>query len=154
MYTRAWTNAVLGTNPANTIDTLLANIREDVNERLTDLLSIASFTADPLVATALKLNRTANAKILGGTANTSIRNAADTQDNVLIDNAGNMTVKGSITLGATSALTGLVNVSYGGGSIGLNIADSTLAYWIVSVGAVDSGGVGYRLLRVGNAFTP
>src|SRR5687767_4220850 len=113
-YTRAWSDAVLGTNPANTIDTLLANIRQDVNERITDLLTITSFTADPLVANALKLNRAANTKILGGTTNLSIRNAIDTLDNLLIDNAtGNLTVRGSIT-GTTITGTTITGTGFSG----------------------------------------
>jgi hypothetical protein len=198
MYTRAWTDTVLGTNPANTIDTLLANIRQDVNERLTDLFGISSFTADPLVATSIKLNRTANAKILGGTTNFSIRNSADTLDNLLIDDAtGNLTIRGSISgaLNASSLTTGTVpnsvfpatlpaisganltnlnasnlssgtipntrlplDVSFrgisidvsGGGSLEFGVGGTG---YIVSTGAIDSGGTGFKLLRVVNAVT-
>jgi hypothetical protein len=113
-YTRAWTDAVLGTNPANTIDTLLANIRQDVNERLTDLFGIVSFTADPLVAASLKLNRVANSKILGGTINTVFRDSADTVNNFSVDNDGNISARGVIS-GVGSGLTSLnaSNISSG-----------------------------------------
>jgi hypothetical protein len=139
-YTRAWTNAVLGSNPANTIDTLLANIREDINERLTDLLTITSFTADPLVANGLKLNRAAATKILGGTTNLSIRNAADSADNILIDNAtGNTVVRG--TLAATGGLTGS-----GAGLTALNatnITSGTLSDVRIQTNPTFRGGVSF-----------
>lgn len=155
MYTRAWTNAVLGSNPANTIDTLLADIREDINERLTDILGIASFTADPLVLTTLRLNRTANPKILGGTASLAIRNAADTLNNVLIDDTfGNVTIRGALNLSGINTTTVNISTYAGASGTGLSIADSISGGWVVSVGPVDSAGAGYRALRVGNAFTP
>lgn len=149
MYTRAWTDVVLGSNPAKNIDDLMGNLRQDVNERLTDILGITSFTADPLVLTSLKLNRTANAKILGGTTNFSIRNSADTQDNMLINDAtGNVTFRSTVT---AVVFTGSHTVPYG---YTLTLVDSGGNGYVVLVGPVDSGGSGYRLLRIGNGWLP
>jgi hypothetical protein len=146
MYTRVWTDAVLGSNPANTIDTLLANIRGDLNERLTDLFTISSFTADPLVATAIKLNRTVDSKILGGTTSFAIRDAADTFNCLYVDTVGgNVSVRAGLSVG-----NGL-SVLFGGH---IQLQDNTLASYNVLAGDPDSGGVGYRLLRVANAFNP
>lgn len=54
-YTRPWTVSQTGTVPANTIDTLFANLRLDLQERLIAL--IVNLAADPVVLTDIVLGK-------------------------------------------------------------------------------------------------
>lgn len=140
-YSRAWDETRPAGNivAANTLDTEIQYVRTDVSERMVDLFTMANFTADPIVAVALKLNRTTVSKILGGTTSLSWRNAADNADNLIITDAGAATFRN--TVNATTfvgALTG--NASGSSGSTTGNAATATALQTARTIGGTSFDG--------------
>lgn len=126
-YAAVWDEAApVGTAAASDIDLFIRNAKRDVRERIVDVLDVVDFTVDPIVPRALKLNRTANAKILGGTVSLSLRNAADTFDNILITDAGAVTLRSSLAL--SGAITGATTIAASGAvTVGGTLAVSDAA---------------------------
>lgn len=105
-YTRVWDSATpAGTARANTVATQLRNIRVDLEERLISVFGLSNFTDDPIRVTTLNMGITGTAKILGGTTGWSVRNNANTADNLKTDDSGNVTVRGNLTISGTAGAT-------------------------------------------------
>lgn len=96
-YTRTWNEATPpDTAAANTIAQLIRNKSIDMRERLNSVLGITDFTIDPLKGQRLDLGGVATSKIVPGATSLSLRNAADNADNLLIADAGDVTVRGKL----------------------------------------------------------
>jgi hypothetical protein len=93
-YLRPW-NASLpsGTEQSNTLATLIRYKCFDIEERLKTLFGITDFTADPLQGLTLNLKGAAACKLLPGATSFSVRNNADSADNLLVEDAGDVTIR-------------------------------------------------------------
>jgi hypothetical protein len=107
------------------MDDSIRELKGDIEDRLKDIFGIADFTLDPIVPTQVALNRTGTAKILGGTAALSLRNAADSADNILITDAGVVTLRNTLN-GVGAAFSGAVSAaSVSGDGAGLTNLDAS-----------------------------
>lgn len=90
-----------------------------------------TFSGDLTIASAFRLLfGAAVAKIVGGATSLSLRNNADTQDNVLITDAGAVTVRNGLTVTAGGATVTAGGLTVSAGSVALpaaSIADAALS---------------------------
>lgn len=98
-YSIAWNEAFpAGSNAANQLALFIQQKQVAVRERLDDIFGTTSaplsiVNADPYLPALLKLGGAANSKIIPGATSLSLRNAADTEDNLYVDNDGNVKVR-------------------------------------------------------------
>lgn len=96
---------------ANTLDTIVQDLKISVRERMQGLGATNWATDDPLKFSNLILGGS-TPKIYGGATSILFRDAADANTNVTITNAGNVTVRGLLTasggLSVAGQLTSLV----------------------------------------------
>lgn len=122
-YTNVWDNsAPLGSQAANLIDDDFRALKVDIGERLTSIFGIGTLNAlDPVAPLFLKLTGAAASKIIPGATSLSLRNNADSADNLIITDAGVVTLRNLLTL------TGAQGTKFSGFDAGL-YADATLIY--------------------------
>lgn len=156
-YTHTWNSTTpLGSAAAADLDANIRDLKLDIEERLDDLLGIASFTADPLVATLLRLNRQALTKILIGSTSTTVRDSADSIDLATFKTTGvdfplqfgpNATISGGL-VGTT--LTFNFNQGLSQGYVGLNVNANIVLQnlqdgKVARVGIINDGTAGRTL---------
>src|ERR1700679_3096955 len=97
-YSVVWNSSdPVGSDPANQIATYIQlGTKTALEERLDDLFGIADFTADPLVPTSIPFNRTAHPTILGGTTDFAFMDQTNTDQNVVITDAGGVTARAGL----------------------------------------------------------
>lgn len=96
-YTVAWNESYpSNANAANIIGTYITQTKTMVRERLDDIFGTSGGTsietADPYLPILLKLSGSATSRIIPGATSFAVRNNANSRDNLLISDAGNVTV--------------------------------------------------------------
>lgn len=130
-YTVAWNEAIpAGTSAAALIWQFIQNDKIAVRERIDSIFGTSGATsldtADPYLPLLIKLSGSATSKIIPGATSLSLRNAADSADNLLIADAGTATIRGrasSTRVTVTTAATTVVDLN-GGNSFFLNLTAS------------------------------
>ena len=97
-YTINWNEAFpAGTNAANQLHLYIQQVKTMVRERVDDVFGTSGVTsiqnADPYLPLLIKLSGSPTSKIIPGTTSLSVRNAADTEDNLLVTDDGSVSVK-------------------------------------------------------------
>lgn len=104
-YAVAWNNAIpTAANAANLIWQYIQNTKIASQERLDDIFGTSAATgietADPYRPIKFKLSGNANTMIVPGSATFAIRNAADTENSLLIDTVNDdVTLRRNLELG-------------------------------------------------------
>lgn len=133
-YTNVWDNtAPLGSQAANLIDDDFRAFKLDIGERLTSIFGIGTLNAlDPVAPLLLRLTGAVASRIIPGATSLSLRNNADSADNLLIVDNGNITTRGGAGIGNSNyalqvvASQGqLILQSTGGGSVGWTLSANT-----------------------------
>jgi hypothetical protein len=137
-YTVAWNEAFpAGTNAASLIWEYIQDDKTAVRERIDSIFGTSgstSFTANvfPYKPISLNLAGGPTSRIIPGATSLSLRNAADDADNVLITDAGSVTIRGGASAArrvATVAATTSIDLSTGNSfylELGVSITTLTL----------------------------
>jgi hypothetical protein len=152
-YTNVWSKlAPLGSQAANLIDDDFRNLKLDISERFTTIFGTADLDGqDPVVATKLDFFNTASPKIKGGTVDLHFRNNADTNDNIVITDAGLVTLRNSLEMTIGGALIYIKLSSNGGSGVDWRIESRTDGKLVLrSV----TGGADALVLNSGTLITP
>lgn len=135
-YTRAWDEARPQGNviQANTLDSEIQYIRQDIRERLSDIFGLTAleFAADPFLAKSVVLKGSATSKIIPGATSLSLRNNADSADNLIIIDAGVATFRNTV-----NAPTFVGNLT-GNASTASNVAANALTGNTLAAGVTAS----------------
>lgn len=112
-YTIAWNESVpAGTAPANQIWLYIQQKQIATRERLDDIFGTSGATgiqtADPYRPVVLKLSGAAAAKIIPGATSFAVRDSTDAQNNLIILENGNSTIRGTL---AVSKAAGAARIS-------------------------------------------
>jgi hypothetical protein len=144
-YSNAWDpTRPSGAVAANQIDTEIQAVRLDLQERLKTLFGITTFTADPLQGVALNMKGASASKIIAGSTSLSLRNNADSADNLLISDAGAVTARAYLS---TPSIVGSSSVAVGAG-VGVTANLHAFARGPVFVHSFTGVALGYCMLMV------
>lgn len=135
-YTRVWDNSAPNgaVVDAADIDTVFQQLRVDIVERMNDLIGDVTFgTADPVRFTKIRFSSAVSTLVPGATS-FSLRNNADSADNVLITDAGIVTLRN--TLAVTTGQTRNVPFSVGNvnSNTSLNLNNSCIQHLTLTGG--------------------
>jgi hypothetical protein len=105
-----------GTAPANTVATELRNLEKAIRERLESAFGITNWATqtDPIEINSLRFD--ASGKIIGGSVSVAVRNNADTENNLLVEDDGDVTVRKDLAVNGkilTVTFTGDVTIESG-----------------------------------------
>lgn len=128
-YSVAWNeSSPLGSDPASSIDTYIQQDKIAVRERIDDIFGTSGATglatADPYRPITFKLSGAADTFIIPGSASISIRNNADSADNLKVFNNGTITLRNTLTIssGGITLTAGNATLTLGD----LNITDGNI----------------------------
>lgn len=113
-FTITWNESYpSGSDLLSGVDTYIQQDKIAVRERLESLLGISDFaTRYPMTADSLKMNGTADSKVIGGTASWSVRDSADSANNLKVTDVGGVIVRNGFNVAAgTSTFNGKLEVS-------------------------------------------
>ena len=99
-FTRTWDEtSPPGSSDADLIDDFIRNNKTDLRERIAALfrMDLLQFTADPIEPQGIDWSAVATVVSLGPTTSQSWRNNADSADNMLLDDLGNLTLRKDIS---------------------------------------------------------
>ena len=149
-YSSVWDNtAPLDSSAASLIGTDIRTDKIAVAERMNDILGITDFTtqAQPILGKTINLSHDTTSFIIPGTISLSLRNNLNSFDNILIADAGQVTLRNTLTIsaggqfitGGLTVITGGILISAGGMGItlgGLTISGGSLT--ISNTGATST----------------
>ena len=89
-----------GSAQASTVATELRNLEKAFSERLANVLGVneADLNTDPIVGALLRLAAAGTTKIIGGTVGLALRNNADSANNILVEDDGDVTIRKDLSL--------------------------------------------------------
>lgn len=110
-YTRTWDEtAPAGSSDADLIDDFIRNYKTDVRERIAALfgMDLTQFSADPIEPQGLDWSLVSALKFVGPSTSTTWRNNANSADNMMLDDLGNLSIRKDIKVvgGMTQAIDG------------------------------------------------
>lgn len=110
-FLRTWDETgPVGSEDADLIDDEIRNFKTDIRERLCVAfgMSEAQFKADPFIVQSFDFRGVVHGILYGGSTDTKVRNNANSADNLILSDAGNLTILGDISAagGMTQVIEG------------------------------------------------
>lgn len=100
-YTRTWDETTpAGSSDADLLDDFMRNYKTDIRERVAALfgMNLTQFSADPIQPQGLNWSLVSALKVIGPSTSSTWRNNANSADNMVLDDAGNLTLRADISV--------------------------------------------------------
>lgn len=132
-YTIAWNEAFpAGTNAANQLALYIQQKQIAVRERLDDIFGTSGptsiTTADPYLPALLKLSGSVTSRIIPGTTSFSVRNNANSQDNLLVEDDGDVIVFKDLRVDSGQGYIDRYSIGASGSNLNINWANGNTQY--------------------------